>query len=169
VQFPRTAFGPPAHAVEESLIARPRRNSPCLSFRGDRRARPLRPILSAITEESLITSVLLKIAMARIPPRIKIHQQRNPTLRIRSLWRNWNLNLGGVGPFLPCLVRCYYCDFFCLLCFLNTPNWRLASWSLLATMRPPHYSRCPILVHLPRALVHSGGLRICFGGRGFLW
>ena len=64
----------------------------------------------------------LKIAMARIPPRIKIHRQRNPTLRIRSLWRNWNLNLGGVGPFLPCLLRCYYCDFFCLLCFLNSQN-----------------------------------------------
>jgi hypothetical protein len=166
--FLRPLFAPLGHAVEESLIARPRRNSPRLSFRGDRRARPLRPILSAITEESLITSVPLKIAMARIPPGIKIHRQRNPTLRIRSWWRNWNLNLGGVGPFLPCLLRCNDYELFCLLRFLNSQNWRPASWSLPATMRPSHYSRCPILVHLPRALGCSlGGLRICFGVAAF--
>ena len=44
--------------------------------------------------ESLIRSVTLKIGIARIPPRVKLHRQRNPTLRICSSQRNLNLNFG---------------------------------------------------------------------------
>jgi hypothetical protein len=53
----------------------------------------LRPRGHAV-EESLIRSVTLKIGIARIPPRVKIHRQRNPTLRICSSQRNLNLNFG---------------------------------------------------------------------------
>jgi hypothetical protein len=37
--------------------------------------------LGHAVEESLIRSVTLKIGIARIPPRVKIHRQKNPTLR----------------------------------------------------------------------------------------
>ena len=64
---------------------------------------PLFAPLGRAVEESLIPtmSVLRKIAIARIPARIKTGR-RTRHLDKRSSWRNWNLNLGGVGPFLPC-------------------------------------------------------------------
>jgi len=51
----------------------------------------------------------------------------------RSSYRNGNQTGEFGGPFLPCLVGCCYCEFFCLFCLLNSQNWELASLNLFAT------------------------------------
>ena len=102
--------------------------------------------------------------------------RENPSLHKQSLcrgtrhlgkrwwWRNWNLNLGGVGPFLPCLLRCNYYDLFCLLRFLNSRNWRFASLSLFTII-----ADAPTLCFLPRWDGQCGGFRnLLCGSRLFM-
>ena len=44
---------------------------------------------------------------------------------------NWSRTAGVEGPFLPCLIRCGECEFFCLFGFVKWQNWQLASVAVI--------------------------------------